>query len=168
MGLGGEKIPDCGVALLEFFEEGREPTWELAAFGGKGGEPHLPVETGLEGSDLGRESIGRARFVGKQDGLPIESVGAAFEGEFWAASGHNGEEAVAGGEMPWGERILPCGLGVAGEKLQSGKKDRDSEGQLEEGGERGEVTPRNGRPRKRNCFGLEPVGQVTVFDEGKA
>jgi hypothetical protein len=30
--------------------------------------------------------------------------------------------------MPWGERILPCGLGGAGEKLQSGKKDGDSEG----------------------------------------
>ena len=103
VGLGGEKIPDCGVALLEFFEEGREPTWELAAFGGKGGEPHLPVETRLEGGDLGRESIGRACFVGKLDGLPIESVGAAFEGEFGAASGHNGEESVAGGEMPWGE-----------------------------------------------------------------
>ena len=43
VGLGGEKIPDCGVALLEFFEERGEPTWELTPFGGKGGEPHLPI-----------------------------------------------------------------------------------------------------------------------------
>lgn len=103
VGLGGEKIPDCGVALLEFFEEGREPTWELATFGGKGGKPHLPVQTRLEGGDLGREPIGGACFIGKEDGLPIESVGTAFEGEFGATSGHDGEEAVAGGEMPWGE-----------------------------------------------------------------
>ena len=130
VGLGGEKIPDCGVALLEFFDEERKPTWELAAFGGKGGEPHLPVETGLERGDLGRESICRTSFVGKLDGLPIESVGAAFEGEFGAASGHNGEESIAGGEMPRGERILPCGLGGAGEKLQRGKNDGDSEREL--------------------------------------
>ena len=88
---------------MKFLEERSEPTWELAAFGGKGGEPHLPVETRLEGGDLGRESIGRASFIGKEDGLPIESVGTAFEGEFGAASGHDGEESVAGGEMPWGE-----------------------------------------------------------------
>ena len=43
VGLGGEKIPDCGVALLEFFEERGEPTWKLTPFGGKGGEPHLPI-----------------------------------------------------------------------------------------------------------------------------
>jgi hypothetical protein len=131
MGLGGEKIPDIRVALLEFFEEGSEPTWELAPFSGEGGEPHLPVESGLKGRDLGWEPIGRACFVGKQDRLPIESVGTAFEGEFGASSGHDSEEAIAGGEMPWGKRILPCGLGGAGEKLQSGKKDGDSEGQLE-------------------------------------
>ena len=107
MGLGGEKIPDFGFALLEFFEEGREPTWKLTPLGGEGGEPHLPVKSGLEGGDLGRESIGRAGFVGKQDGLPIDSVGAAFEGEFWAASGHNGEESVARVKMPWGEGSFP-------------------------------------------------------------
>ena len=87
---------------MKFLEERSEPTWKLTPFSGKGGEPHLPVESWLEGGDLGRESIGRAGVVGKQDGLPIESVGAAFEGEFWAASGHNGEEAIAGGEMPRG------------------------------------------------------------------
>ena len=92
---------------MKFLEERSEPTWELAAFGGKGGEPHLPVETGLEGSDLGRESIGRASFVGKLEWLPLNSVGTAFECEFWAASGHNGEESVAGGEMPWGEGSFP-------------------------------------------------------------
>ena len=109
VGLGGEKIPDCGVALLEFFEEGREPTWKLTPLGGEGGEPHLPVKSGLEGGDLGRETIGRAGFVGKQDGLPIESVGAAFDCEFGAASGHNGEESVAGVKMPRGEGSFPMG-----------------------------------------------------------
>ena len=49
------------------------------------------------------ETIWGASFVGKQDGLPFETVGAAFEDEFGAARGHNGEEAVAGGEMPRGE-----------------------------------------------------------------
>jgi hypothetical protein len=92
---------------LKFLEERSEPTWELTPFGGEGGEPHLPVESGLKGCDLGWESFGRACFVGKQDGLPIESVGTAFEGEFWAASGHNGEESVAGVKMPWGEGSFP-------------------------------------------------------------
>ena len=103
VGLGREKIPDIGIASMEFFEERAEPTWELAAFGGEGGKPHLPVESGLEGGNLGRETIWGTSFVGKLDGLPIESVGAAFEGEFGAARGHNGEEAVTGGEMPRGE-----------------------------------------------------------------
>jgi len=33
---------------LEFFDEGREPTWELTPLGGKGGEPPLTVQSGLE------------------------------------------------------------------------------------------------------------------------
>ena len=103
VGLGGEKIPDFGFAFLKFLEERSEPTWELAPFRGESGEPHLPVESGLKGRDLGREPIGWACFVGKQDGLPIESVGTAFESEFGASSGHDSEEAIAGGEMPWGE-----------------------------------------------------------------
>jgi hypothetical protein len=107
VGLGGEKIPDFGFALSEFFDERRKPTWELAAFSGKRGEPHLPVESWLEGGDLGRETIGRACFVGKQDGLPFESVRTAFEGEFGATGGHNGEESVAGVKMPWGEGSFP-------------------------------------------------------------
>ena len=107
VGLGGEKIPDIRVALLEFFEKGSEPTWELTPFSGEGGEPHLPVESGLKGRDLGGESIGRTRFVGKQDGFPFESVRTAFESEFGAASGHNGEESVAGVKMPWGEGSFP-------------------------------------------------------------
>ena len=107
VGLGGEKIPDFGFAHSDFFDEGRKPTWELTPFGGEGGEPHLPVESGLKGGDLGRESIGRACFVGKQDGLPIESVGTAFESEFGAASGHDSEEAIAGCEMPRGVGSFP-------------------------------------------------------------
>jgi len=43
VGLGGEKIPDFGFALSEFFDEWRKPTWKLATFSGEGGEPHLPV-----------------------------------------------------------------------------------------------------------------------------
>ena len=107
VGLGREKIPDFRFASMEFFKKGSEPTWELAAFCGEGGKPHLPVESGLEGGDLGRETICRTSFVGKLDGLPLDSVGTAFEGEFWSASGHNGEESVAGGEMPWGEGSFP-------------------------------------------------------------
>ena len=103
VGLGGEKIPDFGFALSDFFDEGRKPTWELATFSGEGGEPHLPVESGLKRCDLGREPIGRACFVGKQDGLPLDSIGTALEGEFGAASGHDSEEAVPRSEMPWGE-----------------------------------------------------------------
>ena len=34
VGLGGEKIPDFGFALSDLFDEGRKPTWELAAFRG--------------------------------------------------------------------------------------------------------------------------------------
>ena len=103
VGLGREKIPDFRFASMEFFKEGSEPAGELAAFRGEGGKPHLPVETGLERGDLGREPIGWACFVFEYDGLPIESVGAAFEGEFGAASGHDSEEAVPRSEMPWGE-----------------------------------------------------------------
>lgn len=67
----------------------------------------MPVESGLKGGDLGRETIWGTSFVGKLDGLPLDSVGTAFEGEFWAASGHNGEESVAGVKMPWGEGSFP-------------------------------------------------------------
>ena len=88
---------------MKFLEERSEPTWKLTPLGGEGGEPHLPVESGLKGGDLRGEPIGWACFVGKQDGLPIESVGTAFESEFGASSGHDSEEAIAGGEMPWGE-----------------------------------------------------------------
>ena len=39
---------------------------------------------------------------------------------------------------------------------------------MEKGAQRAEVSPRNGRVGKWNRFGLEPGGEVTVFDEGKA
>jgi len=107
VGLGSEKIPDFRFASMEFLKEGSEPTWELTPFGGKRGEPHLPVESWLEGGDLGRETIWGTSFVGKLDGLPLDSVGTAFEREFWSASGHNGEESVAGVKMPWGEGSIP-------------------------------------------------------------
>ena len=97
VGLGSEKIPDFRFASMEFLKEGSEPTWELTPFGGKRGEPHLPVETGLKGRDLGRESIGRACFVGKQVGLPLDSIGTALEGEFGASSGHESKKAVPRG-----------------------------------------------------------------------
>jgi hypothetical protein len=107
VGLRRQKIPDFRFALLEFFQERSEPTWELAPFGGEGGEPHLPIQTRLEGGDLGREPICRTSFVGKLDRLPLDSIGTAFEGEFGASSGHNGEESVAGVKMPWSEGFFP-------------------------------------------------------------
>jgi hypothetical protein len=109
VGLGREKIPDFRFASMEFFKKGSEPTWELAAFCGEGCEPHLPVESGLERGDLGWETIRRAGLVFEYDGLPLNSVGTPLEGEFGAASGHNGEESVAGVKMPWGESSLPLG-----------------------------------------------------------
>lgn len=75
VGRGGEKIPDIGFALLEFFEEWREPAWELAALGGEGGKPHLPVESGLERGDFGWESFGRPALSEKRMGCqssPLE------------------------------------------------------------------------------------------------
>ena len=100
-------MPNLGRALLKFFEKGGEPAWELALLSGESREPHLPVEAGLERGDLGREAVGGAGFVGKKDGIPAESVGTAFEGDFGAASGHDGEETVTRGEVPGGERVLP-------------------------------------------------------------
>jgi len=102
-------VPNFRRALLEFFEKGGEPSGEFASLGGESGEPHLPVEAGLDGGDWGREAIGGAGFVGEKDGIPAESVGTAFESDFGAASGHDGEESVTGGEVPGGERVLPWG-----------------------------------------------------------
>ncbi len=48
------------------------------------------------------------------------------------------------------------------------KKSGDGEGQLEEGGERAEVAPGDGGPRKRDSVRLEKERPVTVMDEGKA
>jgi len=107
VGLGREKIPDFRFASMEFFKKGSEPTWELAAFRGEGCEPHLPVETGLERGDLGWETIRGAGLVFEYDGLPMDSVGTAFEGEFGTASGHDSKKTIAGGEVPRGEGSFP-------------------------------------------------------------
>ena len=48
------------------------------------------------------------------------------------------------------------------------KKSGDGEGQLEEGGERAEVAPGDGGPRKRDSVRLEKERPVAVMDEGKA
>ena len=104
---GGEETGDRGGTRVELFDELSEPGWKLASFSGKGGEPHLPVESGLKGCDLGWKTIGGTGLVFEHDGLPLESVGTAFEGEFGAASGHDREEAIAGGEMPRGEDSFP-------------------------------------------------------------
>jgi hypothetical protein len=94
--LGREKIPDFRFASMEFFKEGSEPVGELAAFRGESGKPHLPVKTGLERGDLGWETIRGAGLVFEYDGLPLDSVGTPFEGEFGAASGHDSKETIAG------------------------------------------------------------------------
>jgi len=90
----------------------------LASFGGKGGEPHLPVEAGLERGDLRRYSIRGTGFVGKLDGFPGLAVATLLEGDFWSAGGHDGKETVSGGEMPRSEGILPWGDGGAGRKSE--------------------------------------------------
>jgi len=51
---GSEEAGDGGGAGEEFFDEFGKPAGELAAFSGEGGEPHLPIEPGLERGDLGR------------------------------------------------------------------------------------------------------------------
>jgi hypothetical protein len=38
---------------------------------------------------------------------------------------------------------------------------------LEEGGQRAEVSTRNGRPRKRNCFGKKGGGKEAVIDKSE-
>ena len=121
VGLGREKIPDFRFASMEFLKEGSEPTWELAAFRRERGKPHLPVKTGVEGGDLGWETIRRAGLVFECNGLPLNSVGTPFEGEFGAASGHDSKETIAGGEVPRGEGSFPVVKNGDGEaRNQSG------------------------------------------------
>ncbi|MEY5062222.1 MAG: hypothetical protein RLZZ112_186 [Verrucomicrobiota bacterium] len=76
--VGGEEVSDGGGAGAELFDEFGEPAGELAAFGGKGGEPHLPIEPGLEGGDLGREPVGRPGLVAEKKRLPVGAVPAVF------------------------------------------------------------------------------------------
>ena len=52
--------------------------------------------------------------------------------------------------------------------MESGKENRNSEGELEKGSERGEVAPGDGGPRKRDSVRLEKERPVAVMDEGKA
>ena len=84
---------------------------------------------------MGRSTIWRAGFVFELDGLPCESVRAAFEGELGSASSHDGEEAVSGGEMPRGEGSLPMSEKGArsGKKSHRKKKSGNRKGQLEKG-----------------------------------
>ena len=102
----GEEAGHGGGAGAELFDEFGEPAGELAAFGGEGGEPHLPIEPWLEGGDLGRETVRWARLIAEEERLPVSTVGTVFEDEFGASDRHDGEEAVAGSEMPRGESFF--------------------------------------------------------------
>ena len=73
--------------------------------------------------------------------------------------------------MPRGEGSFPMnekGRAGSGKKSCRKKKSGNRKGQLEKGGPRAEVSPRNGRVGKWNGFGLEVGWIVTVFDKGKA
>lgn len=148
--VGGEEVGDGGGAGAELFDEFGEPAGELAAFGGEGGEPHLPIEPRLEGGDLGRETVRGAGLVAEEEGLPVGAVGAVFENEFGAADGHDGKEAVAGGEMPRGENFLPGSQersAHSGGESGGGEENREGDGELDGRGEGAEVPPRDGDPR---------------------
>jgi len=167
---GGEEVGDGGGTGAELFDEFGEPTGELAAFGGEGGKPHLPVEPWLEGGDLGRETVGRSGFVAKEDGLPFGAVGAVFEDEFRAADGHDGEEAVTGGKMPRGESFFQGtkeGKGHAGGESGGGEEDGESNGKLDNGSNGAKEAPGNGCPGERDFLRGKEAGPVTVIDEGE-
>jgi len=130
---GSEKAGDDGGSGAEFFDEFGEPAGELAAFGREGGKPHLPVEPGLEGGDLGWNAVGRSGLVAEEERLPVGAVPAVFEDEFGAADGHDGEKAVAGGEVPRGENSFPRvkdGYANAGEESGSDEEHGKGKGKL--------------------------------------
>ena len=167
---GGEEASDGGGAGAELFDEFGEPAGELAAFGGEGGEPHLPVEPRLEGGDLRREPVRGSGLVAEEEGLPVGAVGAVFEDEFGAADSHDGEEAVAGGEMPGGESFFQRteeGEGHARGESGGGKEDGEGDGKLDDGGDGAEMAPRHGGPGEREFVRGEEAGPVAVFNEGE-
>jgi len=126
---GDEKSGNSGRTDMELFDELGEPAGELAMLGGEGGEPQLPVETGLERGDLGRESVGWPGLVFEYDGLPLNSVGTPFEGEFRATDGHDRKEAVSGGKMPRSENSFPrVEGGYAGAGHESGSDEQQGKG----------------------------------------
>ena len=166
----GEEAGHGGGAGAELFDEFGEPAGELAAFGGEGGEPHLPIEPWLEGGDLGRETVRWARLIAEEERLPVSTVGTVFKNEFGAAYGHDGEEAVAGGEMPRSESFFQGteqGQGHAGGESGGGEENGERHGKLDEGGEGAEEAPRDGGPGKRNGWEGKEPGPVTIFDEGE-
>jgi hypothetical protein len=167
---GSEQAGDGRGAGAEFFDEFTKPAGELAAFGGEGGEPHLPVESGLKRGDLGWETVRGAGLVAEEEGLPVGAVGAVFEDEFGAADGHNGKEAVARGEMPRSKNSFPRtkdGQSHAGGESGGGEENREGDGELDGRGEGTEVAPRHGGPRQGNFFRAEEMGPVSVVDEGE-
>jgi len=64
---------------------------------------------GQVGSPLRSLTMPELKMRREKDGIPAESVGTALEGDFGAANGHDGEESVAGDEVPGSERVLPWG-----------------------------------------------------------
>src|SRR5690606_31386953 len=112
--------------------------------GAEGGEPELPIEAGVVRGDDGRAAGEVAGFVGELVGVPGAAVIAAFDDEFGARGGHDGEETVvverAEGSDVGGEGIEPVGRtkGVVEgrEGLSGGEKDEEGgagEGEEPEG-----------------------------------
>jgi len=93
-----------------------------------------------------------------------------FEDKFGAANGHDGEEAVAGGEMPRGKGSFHRTeerQGHAGGESGGGEQDGKSDGELDDGEEGAEVPPGYGSPRQGNFFRAEEAGPISVVDEGE-
>src|SRR2546421_3851270 len=91
-----------GVALQQSqdlrgaFEQASAQVYEpgILLIMAQGGEPHLPVESGLMGLDELWATFQIAGFVFELVFEPGDAVVAAFNDDFGPGSGHDGKEAV--------------------------------------------------------------------------